>query len=462
MQRRGRLASRQPACGAAAQVARQRTTRNDPINTVATAANMAAFLYGMMGSCILVTKSTRATLPSLLPLLCRAEGFGDAQQALLMSAFYPGYLLTQIPAGYFAQRFGAKLMLSANLVGTAGCFGFLPVAVRAAQQRGGGGMLLPAALLATMGLFQGALIPGEAAVHQTWLPKNAWRPFILQLMFLCHCATNFIATFSTPRIAAWAGSWTAVSTVYGLATACVAVLWQLFVSDQKKKKQSAPSHSSSGALSARAVVEWRIFRAPSALSVCLCQVADNNLFDTVYLWAPTYFHQVLGCQPTTIAGYLMLPQVISTVGGFGVAALETLLLQNDVLSQLNVRRSATALGAAVEAAAAMGYGRSKTAERAAIWLCVLAIGQLCHRAGFEQSYHEVGGKDSAILSSVGNCVSNGAGIWVPPCSLLLRRAFGGSWLPHLAIGAGCKLLSAAFYVLHVTLQPARRQFELHV
>ena len=166
-------------------------------------------LYTMLGSCILVTKSVRATLPSLVPLIAQSQGLAESQAAcvphpvsttarvpappsvpaahchsrvrcgarLLMSAFYPGYLLTQIPAGALAQKYGSKLMLGANLLGTAACFGCLPLAFAAS-----GGVLLPAALLTTMGLFQGALIPGEAAIHSIWLQDSPARPFILQTM----------------------------------------------------------------------------------------------------------------------------------------------------------------------------------------------------------------------------------------------------------------------------------------
>jgi MFS family permease len=104
------------------------------------------------------------------------------------------YVLTQIPAGWLAQRFGPKPLLLLNLLGTAACFGLLPAAfatrLGSSSSGGGGGVgsrsvvLLPAALLTTMGLFQGALIPGEAAIHSTWLPDSAWRPFVLQAMFL--------------------------------------------------------------------------------------------------------------------------------------------------------------------------------------------------------------------------------------------------------------------------------------
>eukprot|EP01052_Picozoa_sp_SAG31_P005346 SAG31_NODE_234_length_19701_cov_16.835068_4_plen_415_part_00 len=403
-------------------------------------------------------------------------------------------MITQIPAGYLAQRFGPKLVLLANLSGTACCFGLLPAAVRS----GSGSVWLPATLLCVMGLCQGSLIPGlqpqillfaqihllhryissllsfecacwcellpflwacagEAAMHSVWLPHTIWRPFILQLMFLCHCSTNFIATWSTPALSARFGNWAAVNYTFGTAIGLLGFLWAALVSNRKPLCAQPKDDGTEGitkAIAEEDSVEWGVFRTASALSVCLCQVADNNLFDTIYLWAPVYFTQKFGVSPTSVPAFLAVPQAINTFGGLGVATLETILLQAGA-PKLALRRLATFTGAVVETIAAFCYTRAKGATSAAAWLCMQAVGQLCHRAGFEQSYHEVGGPDTAIVASTGNALANGAGVVVPPASLLLRRAFNGSWTPHVLLGGAFKLLTAAFYCRSVTLTPAR-------
>ena len=129
--------------------------------------------------------------------------------------------------------------------------------------------------------------------------------------FCSHAATSFVGASTTPRIAERAGSWTAVCAAYSGVTLVVAVLWQLLVPSSKRSTAATTSTSakedaaegggsSSGSGEAQQregrakAVEWRIFRAPAALSTCLCQVADNNLVDTIYLWAPAYFTSALG------------------------------------------------------------------------------------------------------------------------------------------------------------------------
>ena len=120
-----------------------------------------------------------------------------------------------------------------------------------------------------------------------------------------------------------------------------------------------------------------------------------------------------GAMPRVKQGQILF----GALGGFPAAAVEALLLHRG-FDKLRLRRLATGLGSVVEGLAAVGYIRAATAARAAVWLCVQQVGMLGHRAGFEQSYLEVGGPDAAILTSVGNCAANGAGMWTPPLSVL--------------------------------------------
>ena len=164
----------------------------------------------------------RNSLPSLLPFVARAQvtttlsrthslshthslslalsravfpqGFSDAQLATLLGAFYPGYLLTQIPAGILATRVGAKIVLTSNMAATA----VLTLAMPALARRGA----LPlAALLGTMGLFQGSLVPAGSLLQKDWLEGlGAQRPIIEQLMsVLGLIGGNVAASALTPR-----------------------------------------------------------------------------------------------------------------------------------------------------------------------------------------------------------------------------------------------------------------------
>lgn len=49
-------------------------------------------------------------------------------QGWILGSFFYGYIITQVPGGYLARRFGAKLLLGFGILGTAVFTLFTPLA----------------------------------------------------------------------------------------------------------------------------------------------------------------------------------------------------------------------------------------------------------------------------------------------------------------------------------------------
>ena len=194
-------------------------------------------LFSLLALVIVNTKMIRSSLSPLVPFIARDIGYSSIQQASLLGAFFPGYLLTQLPAGWLAQRFGAKLVLSLNMFGTAALFSLLPTVARSST----GSTLPVAGLLTTMGLCQGGLIPAEAAINREWLTgmTPAGRAWMIRVLGFAHQACHLIATWATPRLASRARGWPTVTAVYGCSAGAAAVLWHVFASSRPDEKQSA-------------------------------------------------------------------------------------------------------------------------------------------------------------------------------------------------------------------------------
>lgn len=56
--------------------------------------------------------------------------WSEATQGLLLSSFYYGYVLTHIPGGMIAERYGGKWVLGLGLLSTAICTFITPFAVK--------------------------------------------------------------------------------------------------------------------------------------------------------------------------------------------------------------------------------------------------------------------------------------------------------------------------------------------
>ena len=253
-------------------------------------------IYGMLMGSILSIKTLRTVLNSVVPLMAADAtlGLSAAEAATLLSSFYPGYLLTQMPAGPIVQRFGGKPVMSISLLGT----GLIFLCAPRAMDRGGVALL--GALLGVLGLLQGPMSPCQAQLNRDWVPQEgSERAVVLRVQGLAHTSAPMLATLVTPFLAR--RGWRYVFTLLGGTVTVFSVLWQLIVSNRPptkptptaaktaeplppspagEKKPPAPTTpATSLAADPKGPVgpEWRIFTLPSVIALVGWQVASNFL-----------------------------------------------------------------------------------------------------------------------------------------------------------------------------------------
>ncbi|XP_042909757.2 putative inorganic phosphate cotransporter [Parasteatoda tepidariorum] len=86
-------------------------------------------------------------------------------QATILGSYYYGYILTQLPAGVLAEKFGAKWLFGGGLFVTA-VFSLLTPVFTA------WGPVVLSTLRALQGLADGVTIPSINLIISTWSPKN--------------------------------------------------------------------------------------------------------------------------------------------------------------------------------------------------------------------------------------------------------------------------------------------------
>lgn len=82
--------------------------------------------------------------------------WSEATQGLILGSFYYGYVLTHIPGGMLAERFGGKWVLGLGLLSTAICTIITPVTVK----------LGGATALFILRVIEGL---GEVRIYRIWL-----------------------------------------------------------------------------------------------------------------------------------------------------------------------------------------------------------------------------------------------------------------------------------------------------
>ena len=97
-----------------------------------------------------------------------------AEKAMLLGSFFPGYVLGQIPSGILAQIYGAKPIVTANLMGNAALLLLLPAAAKRS-------VLAICACLTGIGLFQAPMVPAISVLYRDWMPPGPERAFALAI-----------------------------------------------------------------------------------------------------------------------------------------------------------------------------------------------------------------------------------------------------------------------------------------
>lgn len=288
--------------------------------------------------------------------------------------------------------------------------------------------------------FQGGLPP-------------AMRPWAIQFMRLSAAAGEIFSKYTTPIISVSRPAharrtrdssiprektltdclcfqmrfgWQTVCYVYGGVSLAFAVFWGLFarakpIEASKNVVQSptgpsqqarGPSNASKQVDMEESVLEYGVLKVPAAIAVMLAHASCNNLGYTLTQWAPTYYATVLGCDAVTTGKHLAVTGVVRFIGNFLGATLET-TLQRMGIKQLTIRRGVCFINNFIQAGACLGFGLSKTPLTATVMNCIACLCDCFQGIGFSQNYYEVGGPDTAILTSVGNVFASLGGMVAP-------------------------------------------------
>ena len=279
-------------------------------------------LYALMMGSTLSIKTVRYAIPMLVPFICQELNFGDTDRANMLGAFFPGYMLTQIPSGPLIQKYGGKPLLLCVMLAT-GLYALLPTAARIR----GLGALPMAAMLTIIGMCQGPMSPCHGQLQVQWVPKGIERTWALKFLGLSHTLCPMLAAVATPRLARTIG-WRSVCYIYGGINVAYSLVWQLLVPARLSGAASQIATQATGpetVTEPKKVVEWAIFKQPAVVALMIFQWSADNTEFTLKSLGPTFFMESFGIGAVEMGKYMAIAQMVHIPATFMVGALENLL-----------------------------------------------------------------------------------------------------------------------------------------
>lgn len=175
----------------------------------------------------LFTFITRFAWPPLIPVVGPVLGMKMTEAGAYMSAFYMGYVITQIPAGVLADRFGVRAILGASLV----IEGLSTFAMGSITTFDAGFWLR-----VVTGLGAGAVYGACARALMEWFPARE-RGTAFGIMLAAPSGGIVLSNYIVPALnktVGWQGAFKAV----GISTVVVGILVFLLIKTSERASSS--------------------------------------------------------------------------------------------------------------------------------------------------------------------------------------------------------------------------------
>nr|CAD7401468.1 unnamed protein product [Timema cristinae] len=292
----------------------------------------------------------------------------ERTQGLILSSFFWGYVVTHLPGGMLAERFGGKYSLGLGILSTA----VLTLLTPLAATYGGANWLIAVRILE--GLGEGSTFPAMNALLAQWAPPSE-RSRIGSLVFAGAQIGTVVSTALSGALLHYTSwGWPSVFYTFGLMGVLWFILWVLlcyndpnshpFISDEEKKYLDETLGSTDRGKDMTPVPWKAILTSVPLWGLIVAQIGHDWGFFTMVTDLPKYMRDVMKFNIGQ-NGYLSaLPYLIMWFVSLGSGCVADWMIAHNKLSVTNTRKIFTTIasvGPSIGIIAASYAGCDRTA-----------------------------------------------------------------------------------------------------
>ncbi|CAH0715886.1 unnamed protein product, partial [Brenthis ino] len=345
-------------------------------------------------------------------------------QGLILSSFFWGYAVMQIPAGLLSKRYGAKPILLFSLLTNAVICGLLPTLVRF------GGWQIACACRVFMGLTQACLYPASHTLLGKWLPQHE-RTLYTSLVYGGSQIGIIIAMPVSGILAETALGWKLIFYSISLFMVVTAGVWVFFSAnspgDHRLMTDGEREYIENGLnVAAPKILKtpWKeIFMAKEFYAIMMTHIGCAICFILFFVDMPTYLEKALQISLKNSASLSALPYIGMLIGNVSSAAICEKLHNKGYLSLVACRKlfnSLAFVGMAIGLAILSFIGPEQKSIAIVTLIATLTLNG-CFAAGFIMSFLDMSPNYAGVLLSVTNFVANIGGILTPIATSFILR-----------------------------------------
>ena len=370
-------------------------------------------------------------------------GWSETTKGVVLSSFFIGYMLGQIPGGVLANRFGGKITLAIAVIWWS-VFTFLtPLAALVSMP-----VLLATRFL--MGLGEAALFPSVFNLFSRWTPLNQRSRFATLVMSGAPLGNVFGLAIS-----GWLATqfgWQSIFYVFGLLGVVWAVAWIPWTCNDPQQhpritqaeldllEQGRSSNTPAGP------VPWRrLLAQPAVWALMVNGFCSAWTLYVLLAWLPSYFHKVHDMKVMSSGFYAAAPWltmfIVVNAGGW----IADRLVRRKI-SITNVRKTMQVSGLLLSAVFLLVARAMTTPETALAAIC-LSLGAVgLTWSGYGINSLDIAPRYADVLTGITFTAANIPGIVAVFITGWMIDVTGSYDAPFL-LGASISVFGAVVYLI---------------
>jgi MFS transporter, ACS family, solute carrier family 17 (sodium-dependent inorganic phosphate cotransporter), other len=398
---------------------------------------------------VLIAYTDRVNM-SVAAVAMRSQfGWNQTVKATVLAAFFVGYLLCMLPAGWLANRYGGRRVLAGAVIWWSVFTVLTPLAAS---------LSVNALIVARIGLGMGeaAVMPAAYGLFAHWVP--AAERTRATAFFLSGISLGQVAGFGVTGALTQQFGWPLPFYLFGVLGLAWSVIWL-------RNVQERPSNDSRMSDSERAlyletpappqsagVAAWRLlFRRAPVWAYITTHFATTWSLYMLLSWLPSYFRETLGLSIQSAGLYAAAPWLINLVVSNGVAYAADKLVSRG--SSLLLVRRTLIVGGLLGLAVFLLALRDVRAPDLALALICAATGFLaCVTCGLAPNTLEIAPNHAALLMGISNTIATLPGVFgVVATGWLIQVT--GTYAAAFLLAASLAIAAALVYLRYGRTEP---------
>ncbi|KAG4073805.1 hypothetical protein HA402_001029 [Bradysia odoriphaga] len=370
----------------------------------------------------------------------------STEQGLILSAFFYGYILTQLVGGYFGHKLGGNIVFGAGIFSTAVLTLLTPLAAK-------GGVYVLMAVRVVEGIFEGVTFPCIHSVWSKWAPPHE-RSRMATISFAGAYAGTVVA-MPLSGILASSWGWESLFYFFGAIGVVWFIIWMIVVRESPSKDRFISKdeldyiNSSLGNMKKLAPVAtpWKaIFTSPALYAICASHFSENWGFYTLITQLPTFLKDTMGYDLNKTGFLSAAPYLAMGILLFVAGYMADIFQVKGWLTTTQVRKYFNC-GAFLFQTVFMMLAAYLLHPVWSVVCIIIAVGLGAYAwCGFAVNHLDIAPRHASVLMGITNTLATIPGIVSPTLTgVLVKNKDENEWRIVFYISSGIYLVGCVIY-----------------